>query len=196
VSSDGSAGGARRVLVAGVGNVLLGDDGFGVAVVRRLLSGGDPLPSWARVADFGTRAVHLAYELLEDYDGLILVDAMARGRKPGSVFVFEPAGAELDATGLEAPMLDAHSLHPAAVLRMACGLGARLRWVRVVGCEPADLEEGIGLSEHVERAVEAGAKLVRHLLRVHAEEVAHPAARPSESNVNESNPNEEKPSCG
>jgi hydrogenase maturation protease len=179
-----------RILVAGVGNVLLGDDGFGVEVARRLLVDGGALPNGTRIADFGTRAVHLAYELLEDYDGLVLVDAMARGEVPGTVFVFAPdldgASPGSDGEGsLEAPMMDAHSMHPAAVLRMALGLGAHLPWVRVVGCEPEDTEEGIGLSGAVADAVDRAGRLVRDLVRSRAAEVsATPCSR------------EEKRPCG
>jgi hydrogenase maturation protease len=170
---------AARILVAGVGNVLLGDDGFGVEVARCLLAEPATLPAAARVVDFGTRAVHLAYELLEGYDGVVLVDAMARGEAPGTVFVFEPDLAPVaeDAAGalLDAPMMDAHSMHPAAVLRMALGLGARLPFVRVVGCEPADIdpafEGSIGLSAPVLDAVERAARVVRDLVQVRAAEV-------------------------
>jgi hydrogenase maturation protease len=77
-----------RVLVAGVGNVFLGEDGFGLEVARRLAT--EPLPAWVRVGDFGIRGVHLAYELLEGYEAAILVDAAPRGEAPGTVYVIEP----------------------------------------------------------------------------------------------------------
>jgi hydrogenase maturation protease len=152
--------GARtpRRLVAGVGNVLLGDDGFGVEVARRLRAG--PLPDGVRVADFGIRALHLAYELLEPYDAVVVVDAVARGGRAGTVVVLEPDVAELEAA--DAP--DAHGLHPAAVLRIARALGASLDRVRVVGCEPADVSERIGLSAPVERAVDHAVRIVQDLL--------------------------------
>lgn len=175
---------SARILVAGVGNVLSSDDGFGVEVVRRLLADAASLPAAARVVDFGTRAVHLAYELLEDYDGVILVDAMARGEAPGTVFVFEPDVApapEDGAAALDAPMMDAHAMHPASVLRMALGLGARLPFVRVVGCEPEGTDEGIGLSGPVAEAVQRAVDVVLDLLQVRAAEVGEAPHRREES---------------
>jgi hydrogenase maturation protease len=147
------------VLVAGVGNVLLGDDGFGVQVAHRLSA--SPLPERVRVADFGVRALHLAFELMNPYESVILLDALARGAAPGTLFVIEPSLEGLD----EGPAPDAHGLHPADVLRMARALGARLDHVRIVGCEPAELDERIGLSEPVERAVEEAVRIVHDLLR-------------------------------
>ncbi len=149
---------SARVLVAGLGNVLLGDDGFGVEVVRRLRA--ERLPEAVRVEDFGVRALHLAYELLEPYDAVVLVDALARGAAAGTLVVLEPDIDEL----ADADVPDAHGLQPAAVLRIARELGARVDGVRVVGCEPADLEEGIGLSEAVERAVPEAVRIVHELL--------------------------------
>lgn len=147
-----------NVLVAGVGNVFLGDDGFGVEVARRLAA--MSWPADVRVADFGIRALHLAYELLDrgESDALVLVDAVARGHAPGTVFVLEP---DLARDLAEAPALEGHGMHPAAVLRTARALGAALGPVRIVGCEPASLEEGMGLSEPVERALDEAVRLVR-----------------------------------
>jgi hydrogenase maturation protease len=155
-----------RTLVAGVGNVLLGDDGFGVEVARRLRL--QSLPDGVRVEDFGVRALHLAYELLEPYEAVVLVDAMARGEPPGTVCVLQPDVAEL----CEAEAPDAHGLHPAAVLRIARELGADVGRVRIVGCEPEDLDEGIGLSPSVERAVDQAVRIVHQLL---SKEVSHEA---------------------
>ncbi len=148
-----------RVLVAGVGNVLLGDDGFGVVVANRLLAA--PLPPGVSVMEFGVRALHLAFELMNPYELVVLVDAMARGAAPGTVFVIEPSLDELD-DGL---LPDAHGLHPAAVLRMARALGARTDHIRIVGCQPAKLEEHIGLSAPVQMAVEESVRIVHDLLR-------------------------------
>jgi hydrogenase maturation protease len=144
--------------------VLLGDDGFGVEVARRLLAGdGGALPAEVQVADFGIRALHLAYELLEPWDRVVLVDAMSRGAEPGSVFVLEPTAAAGDGPddGVE---VDAHALHPAAVLRLARTLGARTDHVRVVGCEPLDTDERIGLSEPVARAIAEAVRIVQRML--------------------------------
>ena len=104
---------SRSILVAGIGNVFLADDGFGVEVARRLAE--RELPAGVKVADFGIRGMDLAYELQEDYDAAILVDAVPRGQPPGTLFVIEP---ELDAAE---PALDAHAMDPVRVL----GAGAR-----------------------------------------------------------------------
>jgi len=150
------------VLVAGVGNIFLGDDGFGVEVARRLLA--EPLPENVRVADYGIRGVHLAYQLLDGYDTLILVDAVSRGEPPGTVFVIEPdLGLGTPLNGVP-PAMNAHDLDPASVLGLVRHLGGRIDRVLVVGCEPQQTDERIGLSEPVQRAVGEAARLVRELL--------------------------------
>ncbi|MET9294116.1 hydrogenase maturation protease [Streptomyces sp. NPDC003077] len=159
-----------------MGNVFLRDDGFGVEVVRRLA--GVPLPEGVRVADFGIRGVHLAYELMEGYTGLVLVDAMGQGEPPGTVCVLAPdipaAGHECAADDGPVPAMDAHDLAPGTVLAVLGRLGVRLPWVRVVGCEPACLEEGIGLSPPVGAAVDEAVRLVRELLAGNGELPAPP----------------------
>jgi hydrogenase maturation protease len=143
-------------LIAGVGNIFLGDDGFGVEVARRLAA--TALPARVTAADFGIRGLHLAYQLLDGYDTLILVDALARGGAAGTLYV-------LEAETLGGPAaLDAHALDPASVLAMVEKLGGRLGRVVVVGCEPATLEEGIGLSPPVERAVAQAVEVVHRLI--------------------------------
>jgi hydrogenase maturation protease len=150
------------VLVAGVGNIFLGDDGFGVEVARRLSA--EPLPENVRVADYGIRGVHLAYQLLDGYDTLILVDAVSRGEPPGTVFVIEPdLGLGTPLNGVP-PAMNAHDLDPASVLGLVRHLGGRIDRVLVVGCEPQQTDERIGLSEPVQRAVGEAARLVRELL--------------------------------
>lgn len=146
------------ILVAGVGNVFLSDDGFGVAVAGRLH--GEPLPDGVKVADFGIRAVHLAYELMDGYDGLILVDAVSQGSQPGTVYVIEP---DLDALD-ESLAMDAHSMSPDTVFALLKGLGVKVKQVYVVGCEPEDLGEGMELSPAVAAAVEEAAAAVRDLV--------------------------------
>jgi hydrogenase maturation protease len=146
-----------RVLVAGIGNIFLGDDGFGVEVARRLA--GSDLPPGVSVRDFGIRGLHLAYEILDGgYDLTILVDAAPRGGKPGMVYLIEP---EPGASSLPA---DAHAMTPDAVLATLRTLGGDPGRVLVVGCEPASIEEGIGLSEPVGSAVDEAVKLVRELI--------------------------------
>ena len=149
----------ERVLVAGVGNIFLGDDGFGVEVARRLA--GEPLPEGARVRDFGIRGIHLAYQLLEGFDMLILVDALSRGEAPGTLYVFEPD--EADAPEAET-FLDAHGLDPASVLAMVRLLGGALGRTLVVGCEPGEIVERIGLSPPVSQAVDEAVRLVQRLV--------------------------------
>jgi hydrogenase maturation protease len=153
---------ARRVLVAGVGNIFLGDDGFGVEVANRLA--GQRMPDGVRVADFGIRGVHLAYELLDGYDALVLVDALPMGEAPGTLAVVEPDPSALTRPGDDARAIDAHSMNPGAVLGMIAGLGATVGVIRVVGCEPASLEEGIGLSPAVGAAVDEAVTLVEELV--------------------------------
>jgi hydrogenase maturation protease len=146
-----------RTLVAGVGNILQGDDGFGVAVARRLA--GAALPAGAEAADFGVRGLHLAVQLLDGYDTLILVDALARGGVPGTLYVLEAT------PGAPAPgVLDAHGADPATVLALLERLGGRVGRVLVVGCEPADLSEQLGLTPIVEQAVVEAERVVRRLL--------------------------------
>jgi hydrogenase maturation protease len=156
-------GAARRVLVAGVGNIFLGDDGFGVEVAKRLAI--RRMPEGVRVADFGIRGVHLAYELLDGYDALVLVDALPMGEAPGTLAVIEPDPRALTPPGDEVtPAIDAHSMNPGAVLGMLAGLGGTVALIRVVGCEPASLEEGIGLSPAVAAAVDEAVTLVEELV--------------------------------
>jgi hydrogenase maturation protease len=167
---------AGGVLVAGVGNIFLGDDGFGVEVARRL----DPsaLPPGVKVADFGIRGVHLAYELLEGYDTLVLIDAVNRGDPPGTVTVIEhdPAG---DSEGSTLAAMDAHGMDPAAVLAMAADMGAMVRRVLVVACEVASVEEGIGLSPEVAAAVAPALEAVGSLVAGLDDETATPTHKES-----------------
>jgi hydrogenase maturation protease len=152
-----------KTLVAGIGNIFLGDDGFGVEVADRLAA--RPVPLGVQVADFGIRGVHLAYELLGGYDALVLVDAVPMGEEPGTIAVIEPDVAAL-AAGREdvAPTMDAHSMSPAVVLSMLAGLGGEVGRVIVVGCQPATAEEGIGLSPEVASAVEPAVDAVFDVL--------------------------------
>ena len=147
-----------RTLVAGVGNIFLGDDGFGVEVVRRMA--GDTFPDGVKVVDFGIRGVHLAYELLEGYQTTILVDATQRGGAPGTVYVIEPDLESIPA----GVVMDAHSLDPATVFGMLRALGGSPQDVLVVGCEPATVDDGMGLSDVVERAVDEAVRIVRELV--------------------------------
>ena len=154
-----------RTLVAGIGNIFSSDDGFGVEVAARLAR--RPLPDGVRVEDFGIRGVHLAYELLEGYDTLVLVDTLSQGEAPGTVVVFEP---RLD--DLRGAALDAHTMDPGTVLATLTELGGRVERVLIVGCEPATVEDGMGLSPPVAAAVERAADAVVDLIG--ATQVASP----------------------
>ncbi len=146
-----------KVLVAGVGNIFLSDDGFGVEVVRRLA--GHPMPEGVTVADYGIRGIHLAYELLEGYDRLILIDAISRGGRPGTIEVLVPD--DVPATGA---MPDAHGMDPLAVFAYLASIGGDPVPTVIVGCEPATLEENIGLSEPVEKAVDEAIGIILNLI--------------------------------
>lgn len=147
-------------LVAGVGNIFLGDDGFGVEVARRLAA--EDLPPSVKVTDFGIRGVHLAYELLDGYETVILVDASPRGELPGTVSVIEP---EVRPAGLDdSALLNAHGMEPDAVLALLDVLGGQVGRMLIVGCEPASVDEGIGLSAPVLAAIPAALKVVRELI--------------------------------
>jgi hydrogenase maturation protease len=150
------------VLVAGVGNVFLGDDAFGVEVARRLA--GEAMPDGVTVTDFGIRGVHLAYELLEGYESLVLVDALPHGESPGDLCVFEPARNQGSGDGLH----DAHDLSPATVLALvddlANSFGGGVARVFVVGCEPETVEESMGLSAVVEAALPEAMRLVKEVV--------------------------------
>lgn len=153
---------SHRMLIAGVGNIFLGDDGFGVEVARRLAS--EAFPDWVRVADLGIRSIHLAYELLEHgYQTTILVDATPRGGGPGTVYLIEPDLETLDGEGPGAP--DAHGMNPAAVFGWLKSLGGSPGRVLIVGCEPAQTAEGIGLSEPVARAVDEAVGLILDIVQ-------------------------------
>jgi hydrogenase maturation protease len=153
----------KRVLIACIGNIFLGDDGFGVEVAKRLR--GHSFPSGVRVEDFGIRGFDLAYALMEGFETTILVDAYPGDAPAGTVFVVEPNLAELGPAG--SGPLDAHAMNPITVLRMAAHMGAQLKRLLIVGCVPAALgpEEGqMGLSPEVAAAADEAAKVVDKLV--------------------------------
>ncbi len=145
----------RRVLIAGIGNVFLHDDAFGVEVVRRL--GAERLPDGVELYDVGIRGLHLAFQLVEGYDLFVAVDLVTRGGPPGTLYVVEP---ELDGTPVHP---DAHSVDLRTVFTMVRALGGRMCRSIVVGCEPEALREGLGLSAAVDAAVEPAVRRVRQL---------------------------------
>jgi len=152
------------ILVAGIGNIFLGDDGFGVEVVRRLAS--CTLPQTVRVVDFGIRGLDLVYALQSDYETTILIDAYPHGKPPGTVSIVELDPNE----AAESPgiFIEPHSMHPMNVLRMASAMHGPLKRILLIGCEPATLggDEGyMGLSEPVEAAVEEAVKATESLVK-------------------------------
>ena len=161
---------SRRVLIAGIGNIFLGDDGFGVEVVKRLTRRG--LPEDVEVKDFGIRGMDLAYALQDDYDLVVFVDATPRGGEPGTVYLIEP---EIEDDGEVS--LDTHGMDPVRVIKLSRTLGAPPTRTLVVGCEPQVVPGRRGgsqthpyddmlmeLSEPVLAAVEEAVKLVESLV--------------------------------
>jgi hydrogenase maturation protease len=151
-----------RVLVAGVGNIFLGDDGFGVEVARRLADA--DLPGWVQVADYGISGMHLAYDLADGYETAILIDTAKRGEEPGTLTVIEAERPEQSGAPAESRLFDAHGMQPDVVLGVLDMLGAASARVLVVGCEPATLDYGMELSEPVAKAVDAAVSLVLDLI--------------------------------
>jgi len=159
-----------RMMIAGVGNIFLGDDGFGVEVARRLADA--DLPDWVRVADYGISGMHLAYDLAEGFETTILVDASPRGEPPGTVFVMELSVQDEGAgrvapgePGPATPVLDGHGMQPDVVLGMLDMLGADAGRVLLVGCEPASIDARMGLSPPVAAAVDEAVRIVHDLVR-------------------------------
>jgi hydrogenase maturation protease len=149
------------VLVAGIGNLFLGDDGFGPEVARRMAAAdvGEPVPDGVRVVDYGIRGMHLAYDLLDGVGALVLVDALPGEGPAGTLTVLEVGPDDLGDGEF-----DAHGMDPVAVLASLEAMGGRLPPTYVVGCRPADLSEGIGLSDPVAQAVDDAVVTVRRLV--------------------------------
>ena len=169
---EASAEGRKRILIAGIGNIFLGDDGFGVEVASKLAS--HRFPQGVRVTDFGIRGFDLAYALMDGYETTILVDAYPGEGQPGSLFVVEPDLQNLNSAGARTGFVDPHGMNPLNVLHMAVSMGAQLKRILLVGCVPATLgpEEGqMGLSEPVAAALDEAVRLVDSLvIRILAEE--------------------------
>ncbi len=164
-----------NILVAGIGNIFHGDDGFGVEVAKRLAT--HEFPAGVRVADFGIRGYDLAFALQDGYETTILVDACPRGDKAGTLYVIEPDLNALDSPEAEqSSSIDAHAMNPMNVLRMARAMnGPGMKRVLLVGCEPESLggEEGhMGLSSPVQTAVEDAVKMIESLVKKLIEETA------------------------
>jgi hydrogenase maturation protease len=157
------------MLIAGIGNIFLGDDGFGPEVARRLAA--ERLPGWVRVADYGISGMHLAYDLAGSYDNAILIDAAPLGGQPGTVTVLDvTAERRRDLAADEGPvgasrLFDAHGMQPDVVLGVLdmLGAGGQAR-ILVVGCEPASVDYGMELSEPVAKAVDEAVRVVLDLV--------------------------------
>jgi hydrogenase maturation protease len=153
-----------RILVAGVGNIFFGDDAFGCEVAQQLAR--RALPVEVRVVDFGIRGLDLAYALLDDYEAVILVDAAPRGGSPGALYVLEPDWRSAESE--EGALVEAHSMDPVKVLRLAAAMGGRVKRLLLVGCEPTTSQDTEdmqgGLSDPVRAAVEEAIVLVESLV--------------------------------
>lgn len=153
----------KSILVACIGNIFQGDDAFGVEVARELAN--RQFPENVRMVDFGIRGFDLTYALMDGYDVTILVDAVPRGERAGTLYVIEPDSEDFETE--DAAMIDAHTMNPLNVLRVARSMGAEFKKLLLVGCEPETLggEEGLmGLSEPVAAAVPEAVNLIESLL--------------------------------
>ena len=165
-----------NILVAGVGNIFLGDDAFGSEVARLLLR--RHWPDNVRVEDFGIRGFDLAFALSDGYDAVILIDATPRGGQPGTLYTIEPDLSELDRAAIEGAAIESHGMNPMRVLAVARAMGAQFRRIMVLGCEPSPETidpEGpgeMGLSEPVRRAVDEAITIVERLVAQTASESA------------------------
>jgi len=146
----------KSILIAGIGNIFLGDDAFGVEVAQRLAR--RTWPENVRAVDFGIRGIDLAFALLDGVDLTILIDASPRGQAPGTLYLIEPETEHISAD------MDAHSMNPMAVPRLVKTMGGEFRRILIVGCEPFDYAERMGLSAPVEAAIEGASAMVRELV--------------------------------
>jgi hydrogenase maturation protease len=153
---------AQSILIAGIGNIFLSDDAFGVEVARKLTS--REWPEGVRAVDFGIRGFDLAFALLDGVDLTIFVDATPRGGTPGTLYLIEPD------TGNVTADVDAHSMNPLAVLQLVKTMGGEFRRLLVVGCEPETCDEGMGLSASVEGALDRAVAMIEELVRNEVEE--------------------------
>jgi hydrogenase maturation protease len=153
------------ILIAGIGNVFMGDDAFGCEVARRLTD--RRLPGNVRVVDYGIRGFDLAYALMDGQDVTILIDATPRGGDPGTIYTIEPDLDELDTLSDEQMAVETHGMNPMKVLAMVKSMGGETKRILLVGCEPETFgpEEGLmGLSAPVEAAVDVAVPLIESLI--------------------------------
>ena len=156
---------SASILVAGIGNIFMGDDAFGCEVARRLA--GRQLPEGVRVVDFGIRGFDLAYAIMDGPDVTVFVDATPRGGEPGTLYTIEPDLSELNEAGEGGIIVETHGMNPLKVLGMVKAMGGEFGRILLVGCEPQTLggEEGwMGLSEPVAAAVDGAVGVVESLV--------------------------------
>lgn len=155
------------ILIAGVGNIFLGDDAFGVEVVRAL--GARPLPDGATAVDFGIRGFDLAYALLDPWEAVVIVDALSRGSEPGALYTLEPDLDNLKDGSAAETMINPHGMDPMRVLQLAFSMGTVSARVVVVGCELNDfgdeLEGRMGLSDIAQSSIEGAVEMVENVVR-------------------------------
>jgi hydrogenase maturation protease len=165
----------KSILVAGVGNAWLRDDGFGGEVARRLSD--LQLPDGVSVMDAGTGGLDLAYEVMRGYDALVILDVSMQGGEPGTLYVMEPDEASVEAGIEDGDVINPHAMDPQTVLRFVKSVGAWPGKVVVIACEPGEVGEmGWGLSEQVGQAVQRAAQLVLETVQeLRSEAVAAPA---------------------
>ena len=147
-----------RILVAGIGNIFLGDDAFGCEVAQRLA--GRTAPENIRVVDYGIRGYDLAYALMDDYAVAILIDATPRGGQPGTLYTLE-----IDTGAMKSASSDPHGMDPVHVLAMVGAMGGKPPRIYLVGCEPGETEERMGLSEPVQAALDGAVETVESLIK-------------------------------
>lgn len=178
---------AHKILIAGIGNIFLGDDAFGSEVARKLAE--RPWPDSVRVVDFGIRGLDLVYALLDGYRLAILVDATPQGGRPGTLYKIKPELSDpRESDNSASPLIDAHTMNPLNVLRTVHAMGGTRPNVLLVGCEPADLggDDGkMGLSCEVQNAIEPACEMVASIVSectsAYAEtgRIANPSYRPA-----------------
>lgn len=153
----------KRVIVAGVGNMFMKDDGFGSAVIKKMFD--KKYPEGVEIKDFGTGGLKLAYDLMKGYDGLVLLDASQRGGKPGTLYLIEPDEKEFSRDLEQGGPIDPHGSDPVSVLRFVKAIGAWPGKVLIVACEPANVEDfEIGLSDEVAASVDKAVALIDEII--------------------------------
>ena len=157
-----------KILIAGMGNVLRRDDGYGVEVARRLTQ--HALPAGVKVIEIGIGGIHLVQELMDGYDMLLVIDALERGSQPGTTHVLQAEVPDLDTwpeTERQDFLADMHYTTPSKALILAKALGVLPAKVFIVGCQPADAADmGMGLSDPVERAITTTVRQIENIIGI------------------------------